>query len=160
MELFPGYCIDTSALVDLWRRRYPPDVFPSLWKKIEDLLSQGRLIAPREVLKDLEKYFDENDELLKWTKKHKGFFEDFDEEQQKQVKNILAKFNNLIDEKKTTSESDPFVIALAITKGWKVITSEKPTSPGGKPKIPDVCDKYGIKCIPLLEFFREQKWYF
>src|ERR1022692_867540 len=32
------YCIDTSALVDGWIRYYPPDVFPPLWTKLEDMI--------------------------------------------------------------------------------------------------------------------------
>ena len=28
--LTPGYVIDASALIDLWRVYYPPDIFPTL----------------------------------------------------------------------------------------------------------------------------------
>ncbi len=34
-RLTKGYCIDTCALIDLWRRFYPPDIFKKLWKDIE-----------------------------------------------------------------------------------------------------------------------------
>lgn len=112
-ELFPGYCIDTNALIDLWRRKYAPDVFPSLWEKIESLISQGELIAPLEVLRELEK---QDDELLKWAKAHKGIFRDLDYEQQLRVRNILKEFPRLVDENKETPEADPFVIALAMSK--------------------------------------------
>jgi hypothetical protein len=152
--LFPGYCIDTNALIDLWRRFYPSDIFPSLWKDLEDLVSKDCLIAPREVFNELEKW---DDELLKWAKKHKKMFKDLDNDQLQQVGKILKDFPNLIDPNKTTPDADPFVIGLAISRDWKVITSEKPSA-GGRPKIPDVCKKYNMKCISLLEFFREQKW--
>jgi hypothetical protein len=59
-----GYCIDTCALIDLWRRHYPPDVFPGLWEDIERLVNQGRLIAPREVLEELRGV---DDEILEWA---------------------------------------------------------------------------------------------
>jgi len=62
LQLFSGYCIDTSAIIDLWRRKYAPDVFPSLWKNLENLISQGFLIAPRKVFEELEK---QDDELLR-----------------------------------------------------------------------------------------------
>lgn len=164
-ELFSGYCIDTSALIDLWRRKYAPDVFPSLWKNLENLISQGRLIAPREVFRELKRYFDKNDELLKWAKAHKRMFIDLDNEQQLQVRSILRKFTRLVDENKDTEEVDPFVIALAMSKDWTVITSEQPANltanPTARPKIPDVCKYFNVKCIyELLEFFREQKWKF
>lgn len=165
LELFPGYCIDTSAVIDLWRRVYAPDVFPSVWKEIENLISQGYLIAPREVLNELERYFDKNDELLKWAKKHKRMFKDLDDAQLQQVQNILKEFQRFVDETKETPEADPFVIALAMSKRWTVITSEQPANlnanPGARPKIPNVCEHYNVKCIyQLLEFFRERKWKF
>ncbi|MCK4820763.1 DUF4411 family protein, partial [bacterium] len=75
LELFSGYCIDTSALIDLWRRNYPRDIFKSLWNEIEDLISYRRLVAPREVLKELEK---QDDELLVWAKKNLEMFIDLD----------------------------------------------------------------------------------
>lgn len=155
MELFPGYCIDTNALIDLWRRFYPPDVFPSLWKNLENLISDRRLVAPREVFKELENL---DDELLKWARNHRGMFEDLDYQQVDQVKDILRRFPRLVDENKIIPDADPFVIALARSKGWTVITSENPGNPGGPPRIPDVCKEYEVRCIKLLEFFREQKW--
>jgi hypothetical protein len=157
LELFPGYCIDTNALIDLWRRFYPPDIFSSLWKEIENIISQGKLIAPREVFDELGK---QDDELYKWAKRNKQMYKNLDREQMKQVCNILKQFKELIDTNKETPDADPFVIALAKNKGWTVITSEKPANLGGHPKIPDVCKNYNIKCIPLIKFFREQKWEF
>lgn len=163
--MFPGYCIDTNALIDLWRRRYAPDVFRSLWKNLENLISEGRLIAPREVLNELEKYGDKNDELLKWAKKHKEMFKDLDYDQLNQVRDILKHFPTFVDTNKTTPEADPFVIALATSKGWMVITPEQPANltanPAARPKIPNVCEQSNTKCIyELLEFFREEKWVF
>lgn len=157
MRLFPGYCIDTSALVDLMKRFYPPDIFPSLWEDLKKLISQGNLIAPKQVLKELEKYGDRDDPLLKWAKRNKGMFVDLTEKAQLQsVKEILERFPNLVDSNKE-EEADPFVVALAKVEGYSVIASEKIGSID-RPKIPDVCNHYGIKCLSLQEFFREQKW--
>lgn len=158
---FPGYCycMDTSALIDL-KELYPRDIFPSLWKSIERLISERRLIAPREVLKELETYEVKEDELLKWAKRHKGMFKDLDAEQLQHVRNILANFPHLVDPTKTTPDADPFIIALAISEGCTVITSEKPANPGARPKIPDVCARHNVKSISLLEFFRQEKWKF
>lgn len=161
IEIFPGYCycIDTSALVDL-KELYIRDTFPSLWKSIENLISQGRIIAPREVLEELKRYGDKDDELLRLAKKHKKMFKDLDYEQQQQLRNILRDFPDLPDVDKMTPDADPLIIALAICKGCAVITSEKPANPGARPKIPNACEKYNVKCISLIEFFIEQKWKF
>ncbi|OHB74310.1 MAG: hypothetical protein A2Z25_23310 [Planctomycetes bacterium RBG_16_55_9] len=77
-DLFPGYVIDTNALIDLWRRRYPRDVFPTLWRKIEGLIKSGELVAPQEVLNELQRQYDE---LYIWAKKQKCF-KDLDCDQQ------------------------------------------------------------------------------
>ena len=103
-DLFPGYVIDTNALIDLWRRRYPRDVFPTLWQKLEELASSGELVAPQEVLNELQK---QHDELHVWAKRQR-FFMDLDSEQIQYVKDILKEFPSLIDEKKTVPDADPF----------------------------------------------------
>ncbi len=155
-ELLPGHCIDTNALIDLWRRVYPPDVFKGLWEKIEGQVEEGFLIAPKEVLSELEQ---QDDELLRWAKLHRKMFKALDADQQRHVAEILERFPDLVDPNKVTPDADPFVIALAMSQGWKVITSEAP-SRGGRPKIPNVCSSFGIGCLSLLEFFREKNWEF
>ncbi len=35
------YSIDTSAILDGWRRYYPPRAFPGLWIRMEELIQQG-----------------------------------------------------------------------------------------------------------------------
>lgn len=158
MKLFPGYvyCIDTSALMDLMER-YPRNVFQTLWKNIEVLVSQKRLIAPREVLREIIW----NTQLLDWAKNHKKMFRDLDTEQLQYVKEIEATHPRLVDPTKTTPDADPFLIALAKVENATVVTSEKHASPtSSRVKIPDVCQVCSIKCINLTEWFNEQKWKF
>ena len=111
-------------------------------------------LLPREVFNELQR---RDDNLWDWTKDHKKMFIELDEEQAKQVKAIVSKFPKLTDREKTTPDADPFVIGLALSKSWTVITSEH-SNPGGKPRIPDVCKNYNIKCIKIVEFFRERGW--
>lgn len=155
-DLFPGYVVDTNALIDLWRRRYPRDVFPTLWQKIEELIVSGEMVAPLEVLNELQK---QHDELFAWAKKQKCF-KDLDADQIDYVKKILREFPSLIDEKKTVPDADPFVIALALAKGWRVVSSENPAGVSVRKRIPDVCAHYKVPCLGLLEFFRDRQWNF
>lgn len=156
LNLFPGYVIDTGALIDLWRRRYPRDVFRTLWDKVDEIIRAGELIAPEEVLGELQR---QRDELAAWAKKQKCFL-DLDLEQLKYVKNVMAKFQSLVDARSTDPNADPFVIALAYAKGWPVISSENPGGKGTRKKIPDVYAHYGVKCLSLLDFFRDKQWNF
>jgi hypothetical protein len=112
------------------------------------------LIAPKEVFNELQR---RDDDLRDWARNHKKMFIELDEEQAKEVLIIVHKFPTLIDSEKTTPDADPFVIGLALSKGWTVIASER-SNPGGKPRIPDVYRNYNVKCIKLVEFIRERGW--
>ena len=39
--VLPRYSFDASAFINAFRRYYPPDVFPSFWKAIEDRIVSG-----------------------------------------------------------------------------------------------------------------------
>ena len=58
------YVVDTSALVDA-SIRHPQDTFPNVWKRLSGIVTDGRLISPTEVLKELEK---KDDDVLSWCK--------------------------------------------------------------------------------------------
>lgn len=153
-----SYCIDTSALIDGWLRWYPKDVFPSLWENIEGLVEEGEIIAPDEVLNELEK---KEDSLAKWAVDKKQMFYVLDEDLQKLANKVLKSFPRLVDASSSVPEADPFVIALAMKTKGTVVTGEKPTGKlDSNPHIPDVCGHYGIKCIGMLQLIRDQKWIF
>lgn len=152
------YSIDTSAILEAWRRRYPPDVFPAVWRRLEDVIENGDLAASEEVLLEIEK---RDDEVHAWAKKYKAtMFVPIDEEQQRGVAAILAAHEKLVDTRKNRSAADPFVIAVAQANGCPVVTAEVATGKPERPNIPDVCTAMGIRCLSLLEFFREQGWRF
>ena len=152
------YSIDTSALIDGWTGYYPPDVFPGMWEKLEELADQGILIASEEVLHELER---KEDELHKWAKQRPHMFVPFDEPVQKAVREILCTHRNLLKQGKTRSGADPFVIAVARTRQCTVVTGERPSgNPQNKPHIPDVCRAYSIRYLSLLDLLREQGWVF
>ncbi|TKJ44335.1 hypothetical protein CEE36_00930 [candidate division TA06 bacterium B3_TA06] len=178
-ELFQGYCIDTAPLIDLYRRKYPPDIFPGVLIEIETLVKEGVLVAPRQVLRELEDYeerkkreeqTEEPDKLLEWAKRHKKMFINPDESENNYmgiatqiINEIIPGYGKtLVDEEKEKEDADPFVIALAKLRGWVVINSESSNPPNlnARPKIPDVCAYHKVECIDLLEFFRRQKWVF
>jgi len=52
----PGdtYCIDASSLIKL-KQDFPRTVFPTVWGRIEGLVSDGHLFAPIEVFNEIEK---------------------------------------------------------------------------------------------------------
>jgi hypothetical protein len=158
------YCIDTSSLMEL-DRTYPRARFQRVWHRVERLIDLDRLIAPREVLNELQQ---RDDALLRWAKTKRKMFKPMDSEQAKAVSRILSQCPALIDPMKETPQADPFIIALAevgATTGsgllfkfqHLVVTQEGRNNPN---KIPQVCKRSGIECLNLLGMFERENCQF
>lgn len=151
------YSIDTSALIHGWVRAYPKDVFPTLWDKLDSLISDGHLRASEEVKVELGQ---KEDELLAWAGNREDLFVEFDESLQKEATLIQKRHPNLVDPNKTVQDADPFVIALAKIEGCTVVTQEVKSNNPNKPKIPDVCESFRIPHINLLQLIKQEGWIF
>ena len=151
------YSIDTSALLDAWVRWYPPDIFLRLWENIDGLIAEGNLIATEEVLVELKK---KEDDVFSWAKERNQIFYPITEDIQNEVTEILKIFPTLVDSRKDRSQADPFVIALAIVRDCTVVTGERNTGTTHKPRIPIVCDHFGVRNINIVALIREQDWRF
>lgn len=144
--------VDACSFTEL-RRTYPRPHFDGVWKLIERVAAEGRLLSVKEVYLELD---NQDDEVAVWAKKHRDIFLPLTSEVQLKTREILKSHPTLVDLKKK-SGADPFLIAAAILRGATVVTQEKKS--GGPPsvKIPDVCAAYGVKCIPLLEFLKAEE---
>jgi len=151
------YSIDTSALLEAWRRHYPPDVIPALWEGLDRLIQSGDLRATEEVLHELER---KDDEVFEWARRHPACFVEIDAAIQPVVQAMLRDHKKLLDTRKSRSGGDPFVIALAQVNGATVVSDERRTGSAERPNIPDVCAALGIRCINVLGLIREQGWVF
>ena len=158
------YIIDTSSLIEL-NKYNPRDVYPGPWNKIELLIKNDRLVAPKEVFNEIKEI---DDSLSRWAKKQSKFFIPPNPKQIGIVKNILKEFPSLININRTY-DADPWVIALAIelakdpqktllTIKRLVVTEEKIR--GNKVKIPFICEKYTIEVIDIIGMFRAEGWKF
>jgi hypothetical protein len=151
------YCLDTSALVGAWVRSYPPDVFPALWQNLDELIGLGHAVAPEEVMNELEA---KEDALFAWVKQRRDhLFVGLDEAQMVATTEILDAFPRLVGELADRNRADPFVIALARVRGLVVVSEER----GGtveRPRIPLVCDHFGVRTMSPLAWIRELRWIF
>jgi hypothetical protein len=154
------HIFDTSAFIVL--KHYYRQSFPSLWTGLEELINNGVLVSTREVYNELQSYNDA-DYIQTWADTHKEVFATPSNDELEFVAGIfrVAHFQALISQKaalKGTPVADPFVVAAAAIKNATVVTQEslKPNAA----KIPNVCDRFGIRCIKLEEFMAEQGWNF
>lgn len=158
------YIIDTSSLVEL-NKHNPMDVYQSVWKKMEQLIKNGRLLAPKEVFHEISSI---DDQLKEWSKTQDKLFVEPTLKQIELVTEILQKYPSLIDIERK-HDADPWVIALTIelsTSPQKtlfavkriVVTEEKIR--GKRVRIPFVCNDYGIGSLDIIGMFREEGWKF
>lgn len=138
--------------MDGWVRHYPPDVFPTLWIKLDEVINAGEIVATEEVYVELTK---KSDELHAWIKDRKHVLVPLSEDIQELATNVLAEYPRLVDTLRNRSMADPFVIATAMELDAIVVTGEILTGKMDKPRIPDVCEAKGIRWMNFLQMIRE-----
>jgi len=157
------YSFDTSTFMDWQARYYPLDVFPSVQRAVESLVSSGRGTAIDVVLEEILAVG--TPELGAWAKGQAGLFVPLEPDIQEDAARIQAKYPDLMDAGKTYEDADAYVIALAMNRESGIVVSQE-TSAAEKrnPKkshyIPDVCRDLGVPCINLLGLMRREKWAF
>lgn len=149
------YCIDTSSLIAAWQERYPIENFPSFWNKMDQLISDKRLIAPIEVLNEMKK---RSDELHTWLKARPQMFRELDDAIQIEAIRVLTQFPRLVGERKLRTSADPFVVALARVEKLSLVTDEKQTGNANRPNIPDVCLSLAMTSMSVLDLIKAEKW--
>jgi len=169
------YVFDTSSFIELKKFSEYSDILVSLWSNLEHLAMKGRLISPKKVLEDLipdlEKPGTKNDELVAWAKNHNTLFQDEEDlDFLKALAEITNKYKQTwVDIDSEKNQSDPYVVALAVSRKKKqretlieseivVVTEE--SQDFNRLKIPKVCNDFGIRCVNLHQFFKEEGWKF
>ena len=154
------YSLDTSALIAAFHERYPIANFPSLWRKIETLIENGRLKMSQIVFDEAMR----DTEIKQWCDKYQlkpDFQVVIDESVQEKVSEVLSEFPRLVDNRTGKSGADPWVIALALTnENYIVVTEENPTNSEIRPKIPDVCAYFNLQCIKVVDLIKRENWIF
>ncbi len=156
-SLFARYSLDTSFFIDLWNvedGEFSRDVFRGIWEAFEDGVAAGRIVAAEAVKEEL---LDTTSEEQKtWVRRNSGIFVPLDSGQAGVLKQVVRAYPKYAEELKNLA--DPAVIALAKCDGLTVLTSEKrvPTLSKNKPKIPNVCDDFGVKSFKIIEWCRAE----
>jgi hypothetical protein len=149
-ELFPKtvYCIDSSSLINL--KPFRRDVFPTIWNKLESMIKSGELIAPLEVYGEIEAG---KDEIYDWCKNNKEMFKDLDECQIQKLQEVKKQYDKNYWENEINKPkwADPWVIALGICEEAIIVADEKNT----QNRIPAISSMSGLKCLELIDFFKE-----
>jgi hypothetical protein len=155
------YAIDTNVIVsflgDSDSEHYPLDVFKPQWDFLESAMQVGRVVAPRIVETELEKWNKNVAAMRGWLHDHKYLFHDIMSDDQ------LAAAKRIVNAYPAYATSlnylgDLEVLALAMARGLTVISLEvKATQHSAKkPKIPNICEEFGIEWVNLAGFLRTE----
>ena len=149
----PKYVFDCNIFIGL-HRFYPPDIFNSLWEKIEFLFDEGIVISSDEVIDEITKG---NDSLIDWAKARSSSFYKSDENIQLIVREILKNYSALVTSAGKPNAADPFLIALSKHLNCTLVSNERKS---GNPKalqIPNICEAFEVRCIKFFAFLREMR---
>jgi predicted nucleic acid-binding protein len=150
------YCFDTNAWIDIFRRKFPRKTFVTLWQKVEQAVNDGEIVTVDAVVMELGK---QEDDLSAWIKQQRdqiqGFIALSSDDIQRQATDLIRQYA-------VKSDADPFVAAAAKAHRLVVVSGEKRADyPREKPpKLPNLCEFLGVRCIGLLELFDEKNWTF
>lgn len=153
----PFYSFDTSAFINGRRDHYPPDVFPSFWRKVEESIVAGFIRSADEVRSELGK---KDDTTKAWTDTQADLYLPLEEDIQRATGAVLGAHPKLMGSGGGRNGADPFVIGLAIARGGVVVTLETKSGRIERPRIPDVCEALGVRCIPLVQVAHDLGWAF
>jgi hypothetical protein len=148
------YSFDANVLIDLCAR-YPSDLFPDIWSKLDDMARAGRIVLAREVRREITT---KADSAAAWVRKNDEFIGDSDDSATFSQAQATPQLSAVIETDGTHPAGDAFVISLAIRIGAVVVTDE--TREKGSRKIPKLCDRLGVRCIDTVGLFRREKWKF
>ena len=153
------YFVDTNEWINL-SRHYREEVFPNLWRNVENLISKERILAPKEVLDEIKLG---HDELVNWCKMHRRMFRNTNA-LIGQVQKIIRDHPTLVDPNATHESADPYIIALAMSYMNDIaglvpiiVTDENVNRESG---IPYVAKANDVQTCKLMEMFQREGWRF
>jgi predicted nucleic acid-binding protein len=151
------YCLDANVLIQAWQRYYSPKICPTYWDVLNSFGTQNKIFIPEIVFEEIVK---SEDDLSKWLKSSDIPIRKIDENVTKCLKKIYSsdpshKF--LVDNAKTRSLADPWVIAHAINENAIVVTKEEKVTAlnSKKIKIPNVCENMKVSWINDFQMIAE-----
>ena len=146
--LFTRCCIDTSALVDLYRSSLRSDQDPELWALFEADVVAGCVVSHREVRHELRRG---SNGLAKWAVGHSSFFVDPDDLQVTALRDVLRRHgaHAVHLDRQHKYDADPWLVAHALACDIVVVTCE---SPKRAHSVPRMCDLMGAKWANLQDY--------
>ncbi|MGD8215789.1 DUF4411 family protein [Aestuariimicrobium sp. Y1814] len=155
------YSIDTNVILSFLREdeaeRYPMDVFKPQWDFLQKAIADGRVVAARRVETELAKWQKTIPAMKGWLSDNKHMFCDIATDEQlvgaKRIVNAYPAYGS-----NENYLGDLEVMVLALSRQLTVVSLELKAQQHSvkRPKIPNVCEQFGIGCANLAGFLRAE----
>ena len=142
-EIEPRYCVDTNVLVSFLSESddeyYGADVFPDHWALIQQLITSGDMVAPRQIESELKGHATKRKNIGPWLRSNSHMFRDLESSDElllaKRIVNAYSAYA-----RNTNYLGDLELMVLAGHRQLTVVTLETSMQQGGqrRPKIPNV----------------------
>ena len=151
------YCLDANVLIQTCQKYYRPKFCPDYWDILNEFGNQKRIFIPEIVSEEITRT---DDDLSKWLKKSNIPIRKIDEQVNSCLLSIYSNnpmHKHLVDNNKSGSLADPWVIAHSINEKATVVTKEEKITAANsrKIKIPNVCDNMGVRWINDFQLIEE-----
>ena len=162
------YSIDTSSLMHLDGRDWPPPVVPAfspaergvIWCGLEQLARGGGLKLIRQVKEELRLNHPEALKRLSVYPGHKAAR--LNNRLRLRYQNLLAKYPKLIPRYPNTDPADPWLVVYAQEYALVIVTEELPTgvrkSKSRTIPIPDVCQQERVPWMDIRTLANHLGW--
>lgn len=151
------YCFDANIVINL-HRRFPRDIWPTVWDRIEALVAAGHAVLPREVLIELDRI---DDNCVRWCKSLAGFVVEPDAGVIATVTDLANRFPGWVSQQQ--NQADPWIVAQALRASLTVVTEERRRGPGVADHnlgIPNVADAVSVPTMTFNNMVRAEGWSF
>ncbi len=154
----PDFWLDTDSFITPKNGPYGFDIAPGFWTFLEEKADEGVIASSRLVYEELHNGAE--DELRQWAEARRD--SDLFIEPDAQVQAALQEIADYVNVRYPLHQAagfldgaDPWIIAHAKAHGGRVVTFEVRAPHSNKPKIPDVCDRFGLLTLKIYEVLRE-----
>ena len=152
------YYLDANVFIEAKNGPYGMDIVPSFWKLLDDQSEAGVICSSTMVYEELATG---NDELADWAKQRKNtdLFRDPCEDVQRIFNQIATYVQGRYPEhqaQRFLSGADAWVVAHAEVEDAVVVTHEALVNEHSeKPKIPNICKRFGVEWVNAYQMLRE-----
>lgn len=131
------------------------------WEMIERNMESGIIKITKRNFREITEGREREDELAKWLKLRKGT--GVGVPPTKEVQAFVTRIADYVyanphfyqrHRDRFSQGADPWLIAQAAVEGGTVVTREVSHPECHAPKIPDLCDHFSVKFIPLIEMMK------